>query len=52
MKLLLWLGAIAAGGWLAMRLWPALRTEPATWLGDSVEGGGQRETDNRLPTEA
>jgi hypothetical protein len=23
-----------AGWWLVDRLWPAIRTEPATWLGD------------------
>jgi len=27
--------ALALGGWwLFGRLWPAIRTEPATWLGD------------------
>jgi hypothetical protein len=27
--------AIALGWWLFDRLWPAVRTEPATWLGDT-----------------
>ena len=35
MRLMVW-AAIAAGGvWLGRRLWPAMRTEPSTWLGEN-----------------
>ena len=34
LRTLIWLGAVGAGVWLGRRLWPAIRTEPATWLGE------------------
>ena len=34
MRLLVWLAAVAGLAWVCARLWPALRTEPATWLGE------------------
>ena len=42
MRLLLWIGVAASGLWLARRLWPAIRTEPATWLGDDWQQEAKR----------
>jgi hypothetical protein len=33
-RIVLLLALSAAAWWLFDRLWPAVRTEPATWLGD------------------
>ena len=33
-RLVLGVALALAGWWLFDRLWPAIRTEPATWLGD------------------
>ena len=32
-RLMIWIGVGAAAWWLFNRLWPAIRTEPETWLG-------------------
>jgi hypothetical protein len=34
LRLLLWAGLVSGAVWLSRRLWPAIRTEPATWLGE------------------
>ncbi|HZQ97461.1 MAG TPA: hypothetical protein VFC93_01465 [Chloroflexota bacterium] len=34
MRFLLFLAAVAAASWLCNRLWPAVRSEPSTWLGE------------------
>ena len=35
MRLIAWLAVLAGGVWLGRRLWPAIKTEPATWLGEN-----------------
>ncbi|HEY3083323.1 MAG TPA: hypothetical protein VGM69_25815 [Chloroflexota bacterium] len=42
MRWLLWAGLAAGALWLARRLWPAIRTEPATWLGDDWQEEAKR----------
>jgi hypothetical protein len=34
MRLVLWAVVVAGGVWLGRRLWPAIRSEPSTWLGE------------------
>jgi hypothetical protein len=35
MRLVLWAAVIGGGVWLGRRLWPAIRSEPSTWLGEN-----------------
>jgi hypothetical protein len=35
MRLVLGAAIVAAGVWLGRRLWPAIRSEPSTWLGEN-----------------
>jgi hypothetical protein len=41
-RLLLWVGLAAGGVWLVRRLWPAIKTEPATWLGEDWQDEAKR----------
>jgi hypothetical protein len=55
LRVLLWVGLVSSGLWLARRLWPAIRTEPATWLGEDwreeakrrLAGTARRPVDSR-----
>jgi hypothetical protein len=42
LRLLLWAGLVSGAVWLSRRLWPAIRTEPATWLGEDWQEEAKR----------
>jgi hypothetical protein len=49
MRVILWLLLGLAATWLFRRLWPAIKSEPSTWLGENWQGRIIDQVRARLP---
>ena len=49
MRIILWLILGLAVAWLFRRLWPAIKSEPSTWLGENWQGRLVDRVKSRLP---